>query len=205
MPEELLPLFPLSVVLLPSTELPLHIFEERYKTMIGEALENRSEFGVVLAAGEGIASAGCTAAISEVVKRYPDGRLDILTLGQRRFTILELNQDLDYLRGSVDFFDDVEPSATRELRQRALHLSKQLRGLADIDAEEPQLSFLIAQAIEDLSFRQRILQSRSEADRLRSLIDYLPAYLDRMEQVERLRAVAPQNGHSHLPLRSDPR
>ena len=84
----LLPLFPLQVVLLPGSELPLHIFEDRYKEMIGEAIRNRQEFGVVLANGKGIVNTGCTAMVDKVLRQYPDGRMDILTHGRRRFEIV---------------------------------------------------------------------------------------------------------------------
>ena len=99
--QEWLPLFPLQVVLLPSAELPLHIFEERYKEMIREALRDKSEFGVVLASEKGIVNAGCTAAVDKVLREYPDGRMDIMTRGRRRFEILELNEDREFLRGKV--------------------------------------------------------------------------------------------------------
>ncbi|MFN7923270.1 MAG: LON peptidase substrate-binding domain-containing protein [Bryobacteraceae bacterium] len=199
MPGELLPLFPLSVVLLPENELPLHIFEERYKTMIGLALEKRTEFGVVMATGKGIVSMGCTAAISEVIKQYPDGRMDILTLGQRRFRIHELNQELDYLRGEVTYFDDVDSTAPVDLRQRAMRLAEEARFESEIDSDAPLLSFAIAGRIDDLEFRQRMLQIRSEAERLRTLVDYLPAYRERLAQARHLKEVAPKNGHGHLP------
>src|SRR3954452_15477343 len=81
----LLPLFPLSLVVFPRTRLPLHIFEERYKEMIGIAIREESEFGIVLAKDEGIVNAGCTVKVERVLHRYPDGRMDILTMGQRRF------------------------------------------------------------------------------------------------------------------------
>src|SRR6266481_4942411 len=102
MPSELLlPLFPLEVVLLPGATLPLHIFEERYKLMIGEALEGRSEFGIVLAKGRSLANLGCSAEVEKVVKRYEDGRLDILTAGRRRFEILFLDDQKPYLQAAV--------------------------------------------------------------------------------------------------------
>src|SRR5439155_16695042 len=83
-----LPLFPLHVVLLPEAELPLHIFEDRYKEMIAEVLRDKIEFGVVLANERGIVNTGCTAVIERVLREYPDGRLDILALGRRRFEIV---------------------------------------------------------------------------------------------------------------------
>lgn len=152
-----------------------------------------------MATGRGIASMGCTAAISEVLKQYPDGRMDIMTLGQRRFQIRELNQDLDYLRGEVSYFDDVDSTAPLDLRQRAVRLAEEARFEDEIDATAPLLSFEIAGQIDDLDFRQRMLQTRSETERLRTLVDYLPAYRDRLSQARHLREVAPKNGHGHLP------
>ena len=84
MSSRLIPLFPLNVVVFPRTRLPLHIFEDRYKEMVGNALRDESEFGIVLAKEDGIVNAGCTVAVDKVLEMYPDGRLDILTSGKRR-------------------------------------------------------------------------------------------------------------------------
>ena len=92
----LLPLFPLDVVLLPGTPLPLHIFEPRYKEMIGECLANNTPFGVIRALDEGIAEIGCTAEIVTVTKEYPDGRLDLIADGRKRFEVLELNHERSF-------------------------------------------------------------------------------------------------------------
>src|SRR5689334_17159001 len=99
MQDRLLPLFPLQVVVFPRTQLPLHIFEERYKEMVGEAIRNKSEFGVVPAKEDGILNAGCTVLVDTVLKTHPDGRMDIVTRGIRRFEIMMLNQEKSYLRG----------------------------------------------------------------------------------------------------------
>ena len=117
----LLPLFPLRVVVFPRTPLPLHIFEERYKEMVGEAIRASSEFGIVLAKEDGIVNAGCTVKVEKVLKKYADGRMDILTRGSRRFEILGLNEDKSYLRGEVEFFDDDDPGpAPADLQEKAL-------------------------------------------------------------------------------------
>jgi len=114
--EVLLPLFPLEVVLLPEAPLPLHVFEDRYKRMIGECLEaqsrgsDREEFGVVLAREGEMQKVGCSARILEVTRRYDDGRLDILTAGIRRFEVLYTTDEKPYLEGGVVFFDDAEES-----------------------------------------------------------------------------------------------
>src|SRR5271157_4662164 len=85
---ERIPLFPLNVVLFPGEELPLHIFEPRYRRMVRDCLDARSPFGMLLAMDDGITKVGCTAEILEVVKRYPDGRMDIITVGRDIFRIV---------------------------------------------------------------------------------------------------------------------
>src|ERR1700726_2992722 len=130
-----LPLFPFQVVLLPDAELPLHIFEDRYKEMIAEVLRDKIEFGVVLANEEGIVNTGCTAIVERVLREYPDGRLDILTLGRRRFEIERVNEDRAFLRGEVDYFDDEDATPPEdEFRARAIAGYNELRALT---AESP--------------------------------------------------------------------
>jgi len=139
MQEELLPLFPLQVVLFPRTALPLHIFEERYKQMIGEVLRGKTEFGVVQAGENGVVNTGCTASIEKVLKEYPDGRMDLLTIGRRRFEIIMLNDEKTYLRGAVEFFDDEasEPVAP-EVQVRVLEAYNDIRAYEnDEDQQDP--------------------------------------------------------------------
>jgi Lon protease-like protein len=202
MPHDLLPLFPLAVVLLPHNELPLHIFEERYKEMIGQAIQNSSEFGVVLASDDGISQIGCTASVEEVLKQYPDGRMDILTMGRRRFRIHELNNEQTYLRGEVEFLADEEITVPAAMRTKATELARLLWPDLDLDETTADLSYQLARRITDLQFRQEMLGSRREADRLRRLIGFLPTYADRLEKINKIREAAPRNGHSHLPLPS---
>ena len=108
--KRLLPLFPLQLVAFPGSALPLHIFEDRYKEMVGEAEASGSEFGIVLTREGGIVNAGCTVIVEAVLQRYPDGRFDVMTRGYRRFEILALDQEKDYLRGDVEYFDDEDSS-----------------------------------------------------------------------------------------------
>lgn len=202
--DDLLPLFPLAVVLLPHNPLPLHIFEDRYKKMIGNALEASGEFGVVMAAGQGLMPDGCTATVEEVVKKYPDGRMDIVTLGRRRFTIAEVDAEYDYLRARVTYYDDEDSVAPAALRERAVLVCRPLRRGAEgedeeIDADDPQLSFQLARDVADLEFRQQLLHMRSEPARLERLIAYVPGYVQHSRQAERLKEVAARNGHGTLP------
>ena len=197
-------MFPLSVVLLPGADLPLHIFEERYKEMIGLALDQRSEFGVVMAVKEGIARIGCTATIERLLHRYEDGRMDILTMGRRRFTVQSVNQEKDYLRAEVAFFEDEDVAVSAELRQQAVRACSAMAGDTAVDAETPRLSFRLAAPVQDLDFKQSLLNQRSEAERLKLLIRFAPVYADRMKVVAHMQEVAPRNGHGKLPREVDP-
>jgi len=207
MQQGLLPLFPLQVVLFPRTPLPLHIFEDRYKEMIGEAMRTHTEFGVVLARQNGILNTGCTATVEKVLKEYPDGRLDILTMGRRRFEILLLNEEQAYLRGAVEFFDDDEPApAPAEIQRRVREFHLALWELwesglfPDPAPQDPQLSFQLAQIIDDLDFRQFLLRLRSEAERMKKLAEFLEDYVPKQRLTVQVRRVAPLNGRGRSPF-----
>jgi Lon protease-like protein len=203
---DLLPLFPLNVVLFPRTSVPLHIFEERYKEMIGDVLKERTEFGVVLAREQGIVNIGCTATVEKIYKRYPDGRLDIGAIGRRRFELLLLNEEKSYLRGPVQFFDDAEEDpAPLPLKQKALDAFEALRALnqpdppLEPDLGDSQLSFQLAQLVADLDFRQTLLAMRSESERLRRVVQFLEDYVPRQRYVGHIKSVAPSNGKGQQP------
>jgi Lon protease-like protein len=197
------------VVLFPRTEIPLHIFEERYKEMIGECLENGSEFGIVLVLEDGLASTGCTASIREVIRRFGDGKMDILVRGQRRFELSGLDQEKSYLRGVAEFFDDEDGDLPAEdsRRAQALELYRKTaesfaaepstEPLPPPDRNDPQLSFQIASRLPlDPVFRQTLLQLRSEALRLDRTISYLQNMALRLTRMARAQARAGANGHS---------
>jgi len=206
MPSRLIPLFPLQVVVFPRTPLPLHIFEERYKEMVGDAIRENSEFGMVLAKGEGIVNAGCTVAVEKLVHMHPDGRMDILTRGQRRFEIVTLDEEKAYLRAQVNFFDDddfspVPPDLREQAIAQFLALQKVsgAQGPEEPNLADPQLSFQLAQALPDLDFLNGLLRHRSETARLKQLNHYLAEYIPRQRTIERIKAVAPTNGFGGKP------
>ena len=202
----LLPLFPLQLVVFPRTQLPLHIFEDRYKEMVGEAIEQKSEFGIVLAKNEGIVNAGCTVIVDKILTTYPDGRLDIVTRGARRFEILALNQEKEYLRGEVEFFDDEDTgNASEELRAEVLRRYRAMlevgetRNSSEPVLTDPQLSFQLAQGVEDLDFQALLLRNRSETERLKQLSQFLNQYVPRLKQTNKMKQLAPLNGFGHKP------
>ena len=202
----LIPLFPLQVVVFPRKLLPLHIFEERYKEMVGNAIRDSSEFGIVLARDDGIVNAGCTVVVEKVKQMYPDGRMDVLTRGRRRFEIESLNEEKEFLQAQVQFFDDDDFSPTpAELREKAVAHYQTLSRLGVLhepeepDLKDPQLSFQLAHAVPDLNFLSVLLRQRSEAGRLTELNDYLSQYIPRQQAIERVKALAPTNGHGGKP------
>jgi ATP-dependent Lon protease len=202
----LLPLFPIPVVVFPRTQLPLHIFEDRYKEMVGEALRAHTEFGIVLARGGRMVNAGCTVVVERVLKEYPDGRFDVVTSGVRRFEIILLNEERAFLRGQVEYFDDEDATSSPEpLIQQALAQYREWQKagapdtFGDAKLDDSQLSFQIADGVEDLDFRQRLLATRSEVERLRQVADYLAGYLPRHRTSTRMKKLAPTNGHGPIP------
>jgi ATP-dependent Lon protease len=214
----LLPLFPLQLVVFPGSAIPLHVFEERYKEMVGEAEAAGTEFGIVLAKDGGIMNAGCTVVVESVLNRYPDGRFDVLTRGQRRFVIQSLNQDKEYLRGEVDYYsDDDAESASPELRQQAVMALQKMRdalseagGASDADSpgdadttpdlDHPFLSFQLAEAVDDLDFRNVLQRSRSESERLRAFAGFTDEYVARKQYAAKMKRTAPLNGFGHKPV-----
>jgi Lon protease-like protein len=199
---QLIPIFPLSVVLLPSMPLPLHIFEDRYKEMMGEIISAKGEFGVVFAKDEGIVNIGCTASVERVMRRYEDGRLDLLAIGQRRFQIASLDQEKSYLRAEVEFFNDDDASeVSLDLRRRAtaayreLATDKSESAVPEPKWENTRISFQLARYIDDFDKRQTVLSLRSEVERLEFLVRVIPEYVAQRERIALAKRVAPLNGH----------
>jgi Lon protease-like protein len=191
------------VVLLPGTPLPLHIFEPRYKEMIGECLANDAPFGVVRALDEGIAEVGCTAEIITVTKEYPDGRMDLIAEGRKRFEVLELNQERSFLRAEVLLVPDEPNAAAQEEKVRAIQLHLEILSLAgavqDLSAaDQNQLSFYLAGSLPlDLDFKQKLLAMRSEGERIQAVAGYLEGILPKLRRVAQTREKAGGNGHVH--------
>src|SRR6266446_2874010 len=146
-----IPLFPLNVVLLPGAELPLHIFEPRYREMVKTCLEEKSEFGMLLSLPKGLARVGCTAEIKAVVQRYQDGRMDILTAGRAPFRVVELFTEDPLLEGHVDYLDDRETPSSPRIQRELVELFEACHTLVFDDypknlegAATEELSYLVA-------------------------------------------------------------
>jgi Lon protease-like protein len=148
--------------------------------------------------------------VETVLERYPDGRFDILARGRRRFTIESIDQELDWLRGEVEFFDDDEfTPVTPALREKSLACWREIRTAREQtgnrapesvpEANHPLLSFQLAQAVDDLDFQSLLLRSRSEAERLRKFVEFADEYVSRTQYTAKMKRVAPTNGSGHKP------
>jgi Lon protease-like protein len=194
------PLFPLGIVALPGELVPLHIFEERYKTMIGECLEHEREFGIVWLSDEGLQEIGCACRIERVLERMEDGRLNILAAATRPIRILERQGHLAYPAGVVEFVHDREESADPQLLGDARAAYRELvRQATGREPDEEQLtglsSYAMAATVEfGLEAKQGLLDLRSENARLRLLARLLRAAVKRLDFTDRAQTRARSNG-----------
>ena len=199
-----IPLFPLNVVLMPGAPLPLHIFEDRYKQMVDECLQQESEFGMVFADESGTRKVGCTAKIVELVERYDDGRMLILVEGSRRFRLNNVLTGKPYYVGEIEFFEE-EPEGqdVQALAEECIALLERVveaatEGSVGIEIEPPyrNLSFAIAGRVEfEAETRQQILELTSERERLEKVKELLTAAAERLERERHAREKAQTNGH----------
>lgn len=199
-----IPLFPLNVVLFPGEQLPLHIFEPRYRRMVRDCLDARSPFGMLLAMDDGITRVGCTAEILEVMKRFPDGRMDILTVGRDPFRIVELYTEDPLLEGQVDYLEDrdsqVEPKKQQKLIElyetcHTLLFNSLPRSFEEVPREE--LTFAIAATLPiDLLCKQHMLELRTESERQEKLLKYLCDWAPHLQKEKAMRQSAGGNGHA---------
>jgi Lon protease-like protein len=192
-----IPLFPLETVLFPGAALPLHIFEKRYREMVGECLRETKPFGVVRSDGDQMAIIGCTAQIVRVVERFADGQMDILCEGVKRFEIEGLDESREFLQADVEFFEDEGAGSTRTDREdcAALHFATlHMAGIQTVaihlDLNAP-VAFQLADALpSDLSFKQQLLASRSDADRTTRLRNFYNEMLPRLRAKENVSPAA---------------
>jgi len=202
-----LPLFPLPLVVFPGEPLPFHIFEERYKKLISWCLEGerhgeRRRFGVSQVTDEGIVAVGCAVVIEQVRQRYPDGRYDIITVGQQRYELLSPVRERVWPEGEVRWFDDDPDDTDQTLIDRALALHTRLIEL--VRGEPPRYSYT---GLRDLAFvlgheagldaaeRQRLLELRTERARLTTLVTYYERVLPRLAEREDIVLRIRSNGH----------
>jgi Lon protease-like protein len=194
------PLFPLELVVLPTEAVPLHIFEERYKLMIGECVAADSEFGIVWLADDGLREHGCSLRVERVLETTEDGRINLIARGIRPLRIVERQSHLPYPAGIVEFIEDTDEQTDEALAAEAQAAYRELltaateRELSDQELAEMS-AFAMAGTIEfGLEAKQGLLELRSENARLRLVTRLIRAALKRLEFVDRAQARARSNG-----------
>jgi Lon protease-like protein len=201
----LLPLFPLQAVLMPHAVLPLHIYEERYKVLMRRCIREMSEFGIVLERGQAVSTVGCSAGVTQVIRTYDDGRMDILVEGRERFRVMEIRPTAaPYAVGEVEIFVDDEPVADPGLVEETVGLYNDVVRIVyggrakELDASMMMegAAFVMAQkAGLDLDQRQALLECRSEQQRLTMLRNYFVDVLPRLRKFEEVERIVRSNGY----------
>lgn len=199
-----IPLFPLGLVPLPGMLMPLHIFEERYKQMISGCLAENTPFGIVWFDGQSIRSVGCSARVIQVLHRYEDGRMDILTRGEKRFHTEGMIEEKAYMEADVLFIEDVESAPDPGVLNRARTLLVELQHAGhpaeDVEAADlsdpRRLSFAVP-AIEGFTYaeRQRFLEMTSSAERLQKGVEVLARIVERVQVTQQIQKIIGGNGH----------
>jgi ATP-dependent Lon protease len=197
-------LFPLQMVLLPTERVPLHIFEPRYRELIGECLAREAEFGLVLADERGLREIGTRARVAEVLERFPDGRLNIVVQGGERFRVLELTRGRAFQTAEVEELADEADGPPDEAVQRGLTLLGRLREATGSEVDEPDpsrghLSYQLAARVDfGAEVKQQLLELRSEPRRLDIVCELLEGAIKTVELEGQVRERASGNGKVSL-------
>ncbi len=199
MPE--LGLFPLSIVLVPTERIPLHIFEPRYRELIEECVETGEPFGLVLSTGDGaVHEIGTHATVEQVLETLDDGRMNIVVEGRERFRLLELTSGRSFATALVEDVHDLDEPADPADAERALDVFRELAEAAESDvdvpdASSPQLDFQLAARVDfAVDSKQDLLATTSPRERMKKLIDFLETALEAVRLEQTLRERAGQNG-----------
>lgn len=199
-------LFPLNIVMFPESVYPLHIFEERYKLLINESIDEQTAFGINLLDDKKMYDVGCSCHISDVIKRYPDGKLDILAVGIKRYKLLNMiDGKKSYYIGEVDFFEDDETDFDYELLKNAVSLFNDIASaITTVKIDEIVLdklttmkpSFYIAQK-SGLSPQQKqeLLAISNENQRLTRLLEHLDKLLPIIKDAENITRILKYDGY----------
>jgi Lon protease-like protein len=190
-------LFPLSIVLVPTERIPLHIFEPRYRELIEECVADGTDFGLVLATGDGaVHEIGTRASVLEVLEVLDDGRMNVVVEGGERFRLLELTSGRSFTTGLVEPVLDEDDPPTAEDIERALEVFGELADTAEADVDlpepdAPQLDFELAARVEfGVDAKQEVLAMTSPRLRMQRLAVLFESALEavRVEQATRERA-----------------
>jgi ATP-dependent Lon protease len=195
-------LFPLGLVLLPTEQVPLHIFEPRYRELIAECLDAGEPFGLVFADDDGLRQTGTLASVVEVTDRFDDGRLNVVVEGGERFRLVELTEGRTFHTGTIEPLGDLEDPPAPEEVERAMKVFSRLVELTGAEVEPPdveggQPSFAIAARFELApELKLELLEQTSERARLARLCEILETAAASVERQREIAELAQTNGHA---------
>jgi len=197
-------IFALPLALAPGELLPLHVFEDRYRDLIADCLERDAAFLVLYKDDEGTREIGCTATVSEVLRRYDDGRLDLIVEGSAVVEVREITRGRSYTTAIVDdAVDDPDPGGEQAGAldaYRAFAAASGLEADDDLEALGGPVSYVIMSRVElPGAEKQRLLETRSESGRLAALTGLLQRGLESLARVEEIRTRATGNGKVQQP------
>jgi len=194
-------LFPLELVLLPGERVPLHIFEDRYRELIGECLADDVEFGLILENEDGLREVGTSTAVIELIDTFEDGRMNVLVEGRSRFRVVELTEGRSFQTAEVEPLEDDDETPTGDEVEHALSVFRRLVTVAEADeieqpsAASPDLSFELASRVDfGHELKQELLELRSERRRLRRLSELLEQAVAALAREREVRQRASGNG-----------
>jgi Lon protease-like protein len=202
---EVIGLFPLGLVLLPTEQVPLHIFEPRYRELIAECLDNEQPFGLVYADDDGLRRIGTLATVIEVTDRFEDGRLNIVVEGGGRFRLGELTEGRSFHTGTIEPISDLDDPPSLDDVRRGVGLFSKLVELTGADVEVPdesleQPSFALASRFELApELKLELLEETSERVRLLRLCEILETVAAAVERQREIAERASKNGRVHPP------
>jgi Lon protease-like protein len=193
-------LFPLGIVLLPTERVPLHVFEPRYRELIGECLDEGGEFGLLYADEDGVREVGTLARVADVLDRFDDGRLNVIVEGGERFRVERLTRGRSFMTAVVEPLEDDPSDVEEDTAARAARAFRALAALAGAetdppDESSPRLSYELAAQVELApDAKQDLLESRSEQERLELVAELLDLARQTLIATRELGERAKRNG-----------
>jgi Lon protease-like protein len=193
-------LFPLNLVLLPGEQAPLHIFEPRYRDLIGECLDTGVEFGLLLEDDDGMREVGTRCGVVEVLDRFADGRLNVVVEARHRFQLLEETEGRSFRTAEVEELPDEGETPTEEEVEECLAAYERVVSAAeaeleDLDFDADSIAYQIAARIDfGPEIKQGLLETRSERERVVRLAPMLTRAADAVEREREIRERAGGNG-----------
>ena len=201
-----IPIFPLNIVVLPGEPVPLHIFEPRYKQLIADCAPLPGEkqyqpFGITYSKKSKLNDIGCAVLVDEILHKYPEGELDIMTYGHHRFRLLETYREQVYLTGLVEWLVEPVEDVDEQTRKSVFELYQQFLEVVEVhdstlDARSSHLSYEIAYRVNlEKAPKLQLLETEGENARLQLLLGYLEEAVPQIEKAKEFRRIVRGNGY----------